>query len=600
MAGTAGAAPTTVTVASAASPSALKVCGQPILQSPFNYDGAAGSYVSGTPGLPTYGSPGSDFPNDLAGIVLPTGTHSYQAYEMQTDTVYYLLPGEHIGGIMAVSGDAFVGGYAGGQASVLTGNYSTTMHWAIDSNQANGDQSGVTIEYLTVKEYDTKSNSAAINPDSNTDWTVRDSLITLNVSGAGVIVGAGGVLKDNCLTLNGQYGFQSEDTNSWGQDSLTGGPYGITVADNEISYNDTCDYEGLLKNAKIGWTRHNPVPKAYRNSHCSPVTPEGDEGGFKLWRTNGVTVQGNNIHNNFGPGAWADTDNANTTFLSNTFVANDGPAIIEEISYNFLIKSNYMAGNSWVDGPADPAFPVAAIYVSESGSDTTFGGVPACAEQACASQPSYRRSSHIADNTLLNNGGGVFLWQNSGRVCSDKSDGVCALVDHGPSGPFTRSACRANLPSAAINTTDYVGKRTGNPPEDWWDGCLWRTENVRVTGNVIDFRPGKIPHCNHRDWPDCGANGIFSQYGKPPRVNAPKWVIATQLAFFQHNTWADNTYNGPSTFYAWNQGNADNPVSWANWTGPVSRGDKCQSRTERASGACRGQFGQDKGSKYRR
>ena len=45
-----------------------------ILHSPFNYDGAAGSYSSGRAGLPTYGTPGSDFPHDTAGVILPTGT----------------------------------------------------------------------------------------------------------------------------------------------------------------------------------------------------------------------------------------------------------------------------------------------------------------------------------------------------------------------------------------------------------------------------------------------------------------------------------------------------------------------------------------------
>jgi hypothetical protein len=85
--------------------------------------------------------------------------------------------------------------------------------WAIDSNSSAGNQSGVTIEYLTIEKYRPDDNSAAINPDSNTGWTIRNNLIT----------------------LNGQYGFQSEGTNSWGEDAITGGPYGLTIADNEIS-----------------------------------------------------------------------------------------------------------------------------------------------------------------------------------------------------------------------------------------------------------------------------------------------------------------------------------------------------------------------------
>ena len=141
--------------------------------------------------------------------------------------------------------------------------------------------------------------------------------------GAGVILGSDNILKDNCLTLNGQYGFQSENSDSWGLDSLTGGPYNLTVEDNEISYNDTCDFAGLLNNSAIGWSHHNPVPAQYRNSRCGQVTPDGDQGGFKLWETNGVTIKDNYIHNNWGPGGWADTNNANTTWTGNTITDNE-------------------------------------------------------------------------------------------------------------------------------------------------------------------------------------------------------------------------------------------------------------------------------------
>jgi len=160
-------------------------------------------------------------------------------------------------------------------------------------------------------------NAGAINQETNTGWTIQYNTITLNVPGAGVMAGAGNVLKDNCLTLNGQYGFQSSDVNGFGRDSLTGGPYGVVIEGNEISYNDTCDFSGLLSNKAVGWRNHNPVPVQYRNPKCGKVVGDGNQGGFKLWQTNGVTVSGNYIHNNWGPGGWADTDNANTTWTDN-------------------------------------------------------------------------------------------------------------------------------------------------------------------------------------------------------------------------------------------------------------------------------------------
>ena len=596
------AAPTaapTVTTPKISSPLAAgtRVCGQPVLDSPYSYDGAAGPYRSGTPGLPTYGKPGSDFPKDTAGVVLAAGRHDYMSYQLNPDTVYYLLPGTHIGGFQADRNDAFVGGRAGGKTTVLSGDYSQ-RNSAINSNFSDGNQTGVTVEYLTIEKYSSSASSAAINPDSNTGWTIQYNTITLNAPGAGVILGADNVLKSNCLTLNGQYGFQAEATNSWGTDTLTGGPYNITVDGNEISYNDTCDFEGLLDNPAIGWQKHNPVPPRYRNPHCGEVFPDGDQGGFKLWHTNGVTIKNNHIHHNWGPGAWVDSGNANTTFTGNTITDNDGEAIVEEVSYNFSITNNYLARNDIVDGLANNGFPSPAIYISESGSDTQFGGVPACPEASCSGQGSYRTKSVISHNILVDNGGTIFLWQNSNRHCSDGYDGLCTWLKGGPAGPFTIRACKANWGSASVNTTTYVGNRTGSPPHDWWDGCMWKTENVSITHNIFVFNPAHVMHCNRAEWPYCGAGGMFSEYSSPPR-NAPTWAVPTAITFFQHNVWSDNVYYGPSTFYAWNQGNADNPVSWAAWTGKVSDGDMCGSAGERESGGCTGPFGQDAGSTYK-
>ncbi len=99
------------------------------------------------------------------------------------------------------------------------------------------------------------------------------------------------------------------------------------------------------------------------------------------------------------------------------------------------------------------------------------------------------------------------------------------------------------------------------------------------------------------DWPACGAGGMFAEYGVAPPYNQPAgWAVLSQVTFFSHNAWSGNAYHGPSTFYAWNQGNQ---VGWADWTGAVSKGDKCSTLGERQSGQCRGPFGQDSGSIYR-
>lgn len=567
-----------------------------MLRSPYSYTGAAGPFRSGTPGLPTFGAPGTDFPGATAGQVMAPETADYQNWQLRPRTVYYLAPGVHIGSFSANTGDAFVGGSAGGVVSVLDGQYSRPT--AIDSNISIGEQTDVTIRYLTVERFTPPVDQTAINQTGAGGWTLLDSTVTLNVPGGGMFAATDNVVKDSCLTLNGQYGFQSAATIRG--DSLTGGPYNVRVEGNEISYNDTCDLSGLIDNAALGWHRHNPVPERYRNSRCGTVQGSGNQGGFKLWGTNGVLIQKNWIHHNWGVGGWADTDNANTTWTGNTITDNENGAIWEEISYNFSITDNYLARNNLTDGPGNPTFPMAAIYVSESGSDSKNGGVPACGMPSClrSHMPGYPARSVISDNSLVDNGGGVFLWQNSNRHCNDGYDQVCTLMKGGPRGPFSRSGCARNLPGATLDRARFRGNTTGSPPADYWDGCMWQTQNVTISRNRIEFHPSRITGCTDTAWPACGANGVFSQYGGP-NARAQGWDVPTQITFFQNNHWSRNVYIGPSKFYAWNQGSHENPLSWSNWTGPVSRAHSCTSSGERQSGGCSGPFGQDIDSSYR-
>src|SRR5262245_59407871 len=205
----------------------VPVCSQSILKSPFNYDGAAGPYESGTAELPTYGTPGADFPNHTAGYVLAANAKYYPSYALRPNTVYYLLPGEHTNSIQAAPGDAFVGGFAHGKASVMDGKNNGSA-WAIDSN---GPTPDVTIEYLTIQNWNPLVDAAAINQESQPGWRIMFDTVKLNVPGGGIFAGNGGVIEHDCLTMNGQYGFQGGG--GIPNDPTTGGAYGITIKHNE-------------------------------------------------------------------------------------------------------------------------------------------------------------------------------------------------------------------------------------------------------------------------------------------------------------------------------------------------------------------------------
>jgi hypothetical protein len=152
---------------------------------------------------------------------------------LSPNTVYYLEPGTHIGSFAARTNDAFVGGYYRGEA-VLSGNYAGRP-WAVDSNSSHGDQRGVTIEYLDIERYQPPVDAAALNQDGNTGWTISYNTIKFNVPGAGTFAATGSRLRFNCLTLNGQYGFQSAAAVA--ADRLTTGPYNIIVRKNTATLN---------------------------------------------------------------------------------------------------------------------------------------------------------------------------------------------------------------------------------------------------------------------------------------------------------------------------------------------------------------------------
>src|SRR5579864_6389720 len=98
-------------------PGATKICGQPILLSPWNYDGKAGTYTaSNAPrGLPTFGSAKADFPSAREIIVVPAGDNTVAAeradYQVSNAVVYF-EPGVHkIEDVMYTGhNSAYVGG----------------------------------------------------------------------------------------------------------------------------------------------------------------------------------------------------------------------------------------------------------------------------------------------------------------------------------------------------------------------------------------------------------------------------------------------------------------------------------------------------------
>jgi len=417
------------------------------------------------PASPSYPSPPASVCGDtslLSGpssapagaVVLAAGDNSAQTAsdQMAANTTYWFAPGVHtfgtgqFGQLDPQNGDTFIGAPG------------ATLNGQGDNDSAFDDtSSGVTIEYLTIENFESPEGQMVVNHDGGSNWTVEYNTIENN-DGAGVGLGTNSVTSHNCLTNNSEYGFSS-----------FGGSSNVTLTNNEISDNDS------------GGAYDQPGGGGVQ---C------GCSGGGKFWDTENATITGNYVHDNGNVGIWADTDNAGLDISNNYISNNAAEGIIYEISYNALISDNMLVGNAIKDGPALAGFPDSAIYISESGGDSRVSS-------------SYSGTFTVTGNVLDNNWGGIVLWENANRFCGDGSDQYCTLVD--PS-VATMTSCPAHLAESS--------------PTDYTDTCRWKTQNVEVTDNTFSFSPAAIgSDCTAANF--CGYNGLFSNYGSTAPYRGP-------------------------------------------------------------------------------
>jgi hypothetical protein len=456
----------------------------------------------------------------------PYGTAPTESFSVQPNTTYWFAPGTHTLGagefdqLQADPGDTFVGA----PGAVIDGQ--GLNNYAFEAAGTESSPANVTIEYLTVQHFIAPSGEGVVGQGDHDGWTIENDLIQNNPDGAGVVIGNNDLVQNNCLRFNGEYGF-----NGLGNNAI--------LTDNDIYDNNNLhafDFPGSTANDQCG---------------CS--------GGGKWWEGLNDQTTDNYVHGNQDVGIWYDTDNAGALISGNYVSDNYSVGIQYEASYNAEITDNTLVGNAIGEGSDQdtPGFPDGAIYISESGGDSRVAS-------------NYSGQLLISGNVLTNNWGGVILWENSDRYCSDGSDNACTLIN--PS-VYTESSCTANL--------------SEKTPVDYYDNCRWKTQNVTVEDNSMTFNATTVgTACTVANL--CGFNGLFSNYG------TSQYNQTGPIAFRQGNVFSDNTYTGPWHFWAWSQSNEDNPVTWSQWTAAVT--DQCGTAGEISSGTCSSGFGQDAGS----
>ncbi len=420
---------------------------------------------------------------------------------LAASTTYWFAPGSHTLGsgeydqIDAATGDTLIGG----PGAILDGQ--DKNDFAIE-----GAGTDVTIEYLTIENFTAPQSQGAVNQDLSSGWVVENSTIEDNPDGAGVMVDSNGVLNDDCLTRNGQYGFQTYS----GSDSVP--VTNLTITNNEISDNDTQNYD------------------TDGTGTC------GCSGGAKFWNDLGATVTGNYIHDNESVGLWMDTDNSGFNVSDNYFSHNWDVALMYEISYNVSVTDNTFVDNGWIAGPNNPG--TGAIEVNNSGSDAAVPGA-------------YNTQSVISGNVLTDNWGGVDIYEDSNRFCGTQSDNTssdyCTLDNPGV---YSVPSCTAHDTASATSSQ--------NP--DYYDTCRWKSQNILVTDNTLNLTPADIgSDCTPAQ--GCGFVGLYSEWGTYPPYDG--YAVPLSLVDHQGVVFSDNTYNGPFVFDSMYQGDT---VSWAQWS----------------------------------
>ncbi|PSJ28501.1 hypothetical protein B7P34_12265 [Streptosporangium nondiastaticum] len=407
-----------------------------------------------------------------------TGDLAAKTKSSPPNTVFWLGPGKHkleqdrYAQVIPKEGDT----YLGAPGAVLDGG--KTNQYAFGGGARN-----VTIRYLTVEGFVAPQNEGVVNHDSADGWVIEHATIQRN-SGAGLMAGARQQVRASCLRDNGQYGMNAYKTG----DTVSG----LVIEGNEIAANNTDD-----------WERRQPG--------C------GCTGGVKFWAVNGADVRGNWVHDNRGPGLWADTNNNDFRIEDNVLEANDGAALFYETSYNAVIRNNKILRNNWVEGrryaERGDNFPFATIYLSESGGE-----------------PRVRARTdkiEIYRNVLENNWNGITLWENADRFCNspaNTSSGVCTLL--------VRQSDRCARP--AITTAPLYAD------------CRWKTQRVDIHDNrfVLDT---SVVECTVK----CDRMAVLANYGTYPDWSPYRGEqVAESITDKQHNRWHDNVYLGPWKFVA--------------------------------------------------
>jgi hypothetical protein len=241
------------------------------------------------------------------GVAIGTGDDAQSVVNAHAaGTTYLVKAGTHLRNfsVRPKSGDSF----CGEPGAVLDGGRS--LQTAISGGATN-----VTLDSITMQNYNTARQGAAIQPDSHASgWLVRN-VSSLHNAWAGLLVADGMRILGGHYNDNDQLGIGGNEATGILLDGLDGDP--TTIDGPEMARNHTlhasCDWEA---------------------------------GGMK-WDVGAVTIRNAYVHDNDCRGLWADINVRGAVIEHNRIEHNRAEGIFYEISQDAVIRYNQIDRNGY-------------------------------------------------------------------------------------------------------------------------------------------------------------------------------------------------------------------------------------------------------------
>jgi len=238
-----------------------------------------------------------------AGTCLP----QYPMCVYPEDLYFDNVPLLHVASLSAVGPGSWYFDYPNHNIYFFDNPNGHVVEASVTRSAFSGPAANVSISGLTVEKYAIPAQFGAIGDQyPGPNWTVTNNEVRWN-HGTGITLLGGSQANLNYCHHNGDKGIGGTGTN-------------VLVEGNLVSFNNWAGFDP-------GW----------------------EAGGMKFALTTNLIVRGNSVHDNAGPGIWADVGNINTLIESNVVINNTGATgagIVDEISYSAIIRYNTTSYNT--------------------------------------------------------------------------------------------------------------------------------------------------------------------------------------------------------------------------------------------------------------